>query len=164
MPKTPQAERPNLSHYGVSQLPEGLLTWEWADQRLTKSRNYWICTTRQDGRPHASPVWGLWLEGALYFGCDRRSVKALNLMARPNVVVHLESGDEVVILEGRVEPIDQQSSLFEQIAQAYNEKYAMTAMAPNPDAITFVLHPSSALAWLEQHYPQTATRWRWDER
>ncbi len=30
--------------------------------------NYWICTTRPDGRPHSIPVWGFWLDGGLYFG------------------------------------------------------------------------------------------------
>ena len=65
-------------------------------------RSYWVTTTRADGRPHAMPVWGLWLDGALWFSSDPDSVKGRNLAARPDAVVHLESGDEVCILDGRV--------------------------------------------------------------
>ncbi len=66
-------------------------------------RNYWVCTTRADGRPHAMPVWGLWLDDAVLFSTDPESVKARNLAARPDVVVHLESGDDVVVVDGRAE-------------------------------------------------------------
>lgn len=76
------------------------LPWSHAEERLAKSRNYWICKARHDGRPHSIPVWGLWLEGALYFGTARASRKAGNLAHKPAVSVHLESGDDVVILEG----------------------------------------------------------------
>ena len=34
---------------------------------LTAAPNYWISTTRLDSRPHARPVWGVWLDGAFYF-------------------------------------------------------------------------------------------------
>jgi hypothetical protein len=36
--------------------------------RLTVARTYWISTTRPDGRPHAIPVWGVWVDGTLYHG------------------------------------------------------------------------------------------------
>ena len=39
-----------------------LLPWEWAEQRLRKSHNYWITTAKPDGTPHTMVVWGLWLE------------------------------------------------------------------------------------------------------
>ncbi len=35
-----------------------------AGQRVATVLNYWVCTIRSDGRPHAKPVWGFWLEGA----------------------------------------------------------------------------------------------------
>src|SRR5437879_1333607 len=79
------------------------LPWEWTTERIKRSHNYWICTTRPDGRPHAVPVWGVWVEDALYFSTDPNSRKAKNLAASPAISVHLESGDEVVILEGQAE-------------------------------------------------------------
>jgi len=30
---------------------KGLLPWEWAVERLTESHNYWVATTRPEGRP-----------------------------------------------------------------------------------------------------------------
>lgn len=94
------------SSYGLQPASggKGLLPWSWAEERLTAARNYWICSAGDDGRPHAMPVWGLWLEGGLLFGTARTSRKGRNLRRNPAVVVHLESGDEVVILEGQGRP------------------------------------------------------------
>ena len=49
-----------------------LLAWPWAEARLSESRNYWISTAAKDGAPHARPVWGVWLEGLLYFSSGSR--------------------------------------------------------------------------------------------
>src|SRR4051794_21455434 len=62
------AERPGFTPgYGISTDSAGLLDWGWAEERLTRSRNYWVCTMREDGRPHAAPVWGIWLDDAVLF-------------------------------------------------------------------------------------------------
>lgn len=50
----------------------GLLSWAWAQQRLSESRNYWVCTVRPDGRPHVMPVWGVWDAGELWFSSGLR--------------------------------------------------------------------------------------------
>jgi len=34
-----------------------LKPWSWALERLEKSHNYWIATSRSDGRPHLMVVW-----------------------------------------------------------------------------------------------------------
>src|SRR5262249_53702742 len=52
------------------------LPWSHAEERLERSRNYWICTARPDGRPHSIPVWGFWIEDAFYFGTARVRKKA----------------------------------------------------------------------------------------
>ena len=80
-----------------------MLDWAWADERLAASRNYWIVTADADGRPRAAPVWGVWFDDAVVFGTSPASRKARNLARDPRVVINLESGDEVVILEGEVE-------------------------------------------------------------
>src|SRR4051794_40830493 len=97
----PLPERPGMPEgYGISRESDGLLPWSWAEERLEASHNYWIVTASPDGRPHAMPVWGVWTGGALYFATSRASRKGRNLAANPRLVVHLESGDEAVILEG----------------------------------------------------------------
>src|SRR2546427_4666203 len=65
----PLASRPYMPGYGLpaADKGEGLLPWEWAVERLTESHNYWVATTRPEGRPHVMPVWGIWVESVFYF-------------------------------------------------------------------------------------------------
>jgi hypothetical protein len=146
--------------YGVSTSSDGPLAWGHAEERLERARNYWIATTRPDGKPHAAPVWGVWVEGSLYFGTGRSSVKGRNLSHSSELVVHLESADDVVILEGEVEEVLDRPS-FEAIDVAYRAKYGMgVAEAGEDGAVWHVVRPRKAHAWLENDFPNTATRWR----
>jgi hypothetical protein len=137
------------------------LPWSHAQKRLERSRNYWICTTRPDGRPHSSPVFGFWFEGAFYFGTGRTTRKARNLAANPHVSVHLESGDDVVILEGRVEEVDQ-NELARKVDAICRKKYKMPPVVM-PGAVAYRVRPRVVLAWLEKEFPYTATRWEFSE-
>lgn len=158
----PLAQRPAMQDYGVSGDPDGLLSWSFASQRLAAARNYWIGTTRPDGRPHAAPVWGVWVNQVLYFGTGPGSVKARNLAANPALVVHLESGDEVVILEGIAEQlIDAPPELWQRIADQYAAKYdGFRPDPPSPLGPFIALRPQVALGWREQDFVRSATRWR----
>jgi hypothetical protein len=152
----PTVSRPKFpKSYGISGDSAGQLDWGWAAARLAEARNYWVVTAGPDGRPHAAPVWGLWLDDALVFGTSPESRKGKNLVRDPRVVVHLESGDEVVILEGRIE----RGSIDDGIADIYKDKYEFR---PEPGEGWFWLRPSSALAWLESDYPKTATRFSFE--
>ncbi|MGZ8666115.1 MAG: pyridoxamine 5'-phosphate oxidase family protein, partial [Solirubrobacterales bacterium] len=118
----PTAERPAIPEgYGIGadgSDPGERLGWETVEEWLRDSRNYWLCTTRADRRPHAKPVWGVWLEGAAIFSTGARSLSARNIARYPEAVVHLDSGDRVAILEGRIErPSD--TRLLERFADAY---------------------------------------------
>jgi PPOX class probable F420-dependent enzyme len=150
----PVASRPSFHPgYGISAGEEGMLDWDWAEERLVAARNYWIATTRADGRPHAVPVWGVWLEGALIFGTNPESVKGRNIARDPRVVAHLESGDEVVILEGTITMLDNAAQLQE-LERVYSAKYEFDVKLSG----AFQLQPDYALAWTESDYPRTATR------
>jgi hypothetical protein len=155
-----------MPDYGIKPQNEGagLFDWSWASKRMEKSRNYWICTTRPDGRPHASPVWGVWLEEVFYFSFGPNSVKARSLAANPYIVVHLESGDEVVILEG-VTYSEANPEMLSRVAVRYNSKYQMTVLPEDGsgDPLT-AMEPCIAMAWLETDFPGTATHWRFPER
>lgn len=152
----PTPTRPGFAAgYGISADPEGMLPWSWADERLTSSRNYWVATTRSDGSPHAAPVWGVWLGEAAYFGTSRSSRKGRNLVRDPRCVVHAESGDEVVILEGEAEEI----TLDDRIADAYESKYGYRPEPPGGEGEAWYrLQPRIAYAWLESDYVRSATR------
>jgi hypothetical protein len=149
----PAADRPSIPGYGVPETNEGVLPWSHATERLERAKNYWVGTVSQDGKPHAVPVWGVWLDGALYFGAGPRSSR--NLEANRRVTVHLESGDDVVILEGHVEPFaDQDGSIFPRLANAMAAKYDYRPDEPSG----YVLRPWTVYAW--SSFPADATRWR----
>jgi len=170
------------------------LPWSWAVERLESARNYWICTTRPDGRPHAAPVWGLWLEaslagassradglrpparlqrpvepmtetvplwGAVWFATARDSLKGRNLARSPAFVLHLESGDETVILEGEAVAVRDRDDL-ERFADAYLPKYGVRPDPADPANVVYALAPAVALTWEERDFPGTATRWLFD--
>ena len=149
--------------YGVPDTDEGMLSWEWADERLSKAQNYWFSTTRPDGRPHAIPQWGVWLDGVLYFDGSPETRKQRNLAQNPAIVVHLESGSEVVILEGTAVPAGRPEREFAlRLAEAFAEKYGEGGYRPSPDQWDngglYVVRPQKALAW--DAFPTSVTRWR----
>lgn len=144
--------------YGISRRERGLLSWRAVTKRLALARNYWVVTADARGRPHAVPVWGLWLASAFYFATDPASRKGRNLAARPDVVVHLESGDDAVILEGVMEPVHD-ARLLKRFADAYEAKYAFRPDTGSATA-TYRLRPKTVHAWHEAGFPQSATRWR----
>lgn len=160
---TPRRDRPHLPGYGIDAGDEGMLTWEWVEEQIERARNYWIVTTRPDGRPHAAPVWGVWVGGTLYFGCNRQARKARNLAVNPAVVVHLESGDEAVIVEGVVEETGGDAP-YGRIADAYEKKYPPFRPDPadEPESIYYAVRLRTVFAWLESEYLRTPTRWTFD--
>ncbi len=160
----PQQGRPYMPGYGVTTDEDGLLPWEWVEAQMARSRNYWISSTRPDGRPHAVPVWGVWVEGTLYFGSGRQARKARNFAQNPAVVAHVESGDDVVILEGVVEEVSDMA-LLTRIAQAYAAKYPGYEPDPDPGpgGVIYAVRPQAVFAWQERDFLRTPTRWQFGE-
>ena len=140
---------------------ENYLPFSHAEARLAKSRNYWICTARPDGRPHSIPVWGFWIDGALYFGTARASRKARNLAHHPAISIHLDSGDDVVILEGTATEVDPNDKpTFKKLDAASRVKYNMPMTAPpGGQSVVYRVFPRVVLAWTEKDFPNNATRW-----
>jgi len=156
----PQLSRPIMPGYG---LPEGSAgpanaSWERAERLLTESRNYWIATTGRAGRPHAMPVWGLWMDGSFIFSTGRAARKGRDLAANPEIAVHLESGDDVVILEGAVEELDG-AAILDRYIEAYDSKYEVRPDPSDPAAAVYELRPRVAFTWLEADFVESAARW-----
>jgi hypothetical protein len=158
----PTADRPTM--FG-GHLEPVLLPWAWAEHRLTVARNYWIASTRLDDRPHTRPVWGVWLDGAFFFSTG--SLAAGHLSSRPEIIVHLDSGSEVVIIESRARVVDDRA-LIVRIVDAYNLKYHWDV---DPDALPgpfYEVRPRVAFGWTSDEsgrdggagFHGTATRWR----
>ena len=99
-------DRPDIpAGYGVPKSKKGLLPWSWAQERLQQAQIYWVMTVRPDGRPHAIPTWGSWVDDRFYFGASAETRHGRNVATNPAVGIHLESGAEVVIVEGMAEEI-----------------------------------------------------------
>ena len=157
MTQIPQPDRPEMpASFGLGNTDFAFTPIEWSSvvERLSTERNYWISTTRPSGRPHCVPVWGVWADDALHFLTDAKSLTALNLANDSRSGVHLESGDNVVMLDGRFE----QTPLTSSVLAAFNAKYDMPPIAEGFPA--FRLELRKAIAWREESFPSTATRWR----
>jgi len=158
----PVPDKPHAPGYGfetAKRKPGELLPWGRVTEWLEAARNYWVVTTRPDGRPHAAPVWGLWLDGAVLFSTGPGSRKGRNLAANPALVVHLESGDNVAILEGTAEEVTD-AGLRTRFADAYNAKYNFRPDPDDPNGLVYALRPTVAFAWRETDFPESASRWR----
>src|SRR5829696_6283335 len=78
----------------------GLLSWSDVEPRLVASLHYWLATVRPDGTPHSVPRWGVWVAGRFYYDGSPLTRHARNAERNPACTVTLESGSEVVIVEG----------------------------------------------------------------
>jgi hypothetical protein len=158
MVEIPQASRPHVPGYGIPETIKGVLEWSHVVERMQKANNFWVATVRPDNTPHAVPVWGVWVDNTLYFGGGPDTRWSRNLAANPHVSVHLESGDDVVIIEGTVDRItDPKHPLVEKIDDAYEAKYKMRHGIP-----FWVLRPKLAFAWSK--FPDNTTRWVFNEK
>ena len=153
MDSEPRASRPRMEAYGVPQGPEGMLPWEWARERLTKSHNYWLITTRPGGMPHTMPVWGVWLEGRWYCSMAPTSRKARNLAENPHCVVCNENAEEAVILEGVARQVPA-SEVPRPVFAEYKAKYGWEIQGS-----VFEVRPRAVFAMPEKQFPAGATRW-----
>ena len=155
--KEPEATRPIVPAYEFSAKKTGLLPWKWAAERLKKSRQYWIATTRADGAPHLMIIWGLWFEDSFWFSTGAASRKARNLAANPKCVIGTDDAAKAVILEGTVESVDTQDADFEKFAKAYQKKYAWDVREMAQPLYRF--RPDVGFGLFEKKFEQSATRW-----
>jgi Pyridoxamine 5'-phosphate oxidase len=162
--KSPKASRPYMPGYGIldAKSGSGLLPWSTAVDRLSQARNYWIATTRPDGRPHAMPVWGVWLADRFCFSTGQQSRKARNLAENSRCVVCAEPGNRTIIVEGVAELVTD-PSLLKRFCVAYQAKYDWD-MEGFAEPI-YVVRPlvAFALASDEGEFTRSATRWKFGE-
>lgn len=144
--------------YGLSKDAGPHVDWGDAVLRLSAARNYWVGSTGSDRRPYVAPVWGIWLDGVFCFSTAVTSRKGRNLRSNPAIAIHLESGDDVLILQGDVEAVTD-ASTFARYAQAYKAKYGWRPEFGKPGQVTYAVRPRAAFTWRERDFPTTATRW-----
>ena len=145
----------------------GYLEWDATEMRLIAGRSLVLSTTRPDGRPHAMPVWFVWLDRRLYFITSRSTQKARNLAAEAWAVAHVGDGDEVLMVEGPVRRVDDGDEV-RRVDAAYGAKYvdpvsgARASVHDNPADDLYRLDPTRVVTWM---YGRVAgwTEWRLGE-
>jgi hypothetical protein len=161
IPRTsPEASRPNFpKDYGIlgEDAGYGLLPWSRVGEQLEASRNYWIHTTRPDGRPHVKPVWGLWFEQRFYFATSPQSITGRNIGINPSLSVNLESGNDVVILEGTAEVVTDPTFLS-RLDEAYYQKYSYHLVHEDGGPV-YALRHKAGFAWRERDFTGSATKY-----
>ena len=160
----PQASRPYMPGYGIPNDKKGLLPWSHVIERMTEAMHYWVSTVDPEGRPHSTPVDGLWIDGQLYFGGSPQTRRNRNLATNSAVCIHLESAMDVLILQGDARELrEPDSSLTAKLAEGSVKKYGY---GPPPEAFgsggTFIFTPRLVLAW--KQFPKDATRWRFQDQ
>ena len=132
--------------------------------RLIESVEYWMATTRPNGSPHVVPRWGVWLDGRFWYDGSLETIHAKNLGANSACVLHLEDGQEAVIVEGSSEASEPPGSEFgSRLAREFGRKYAALGYSPDADSWQGadsgglrVLIPSKVMAWFD--FPKDVTR------
>jgi hypothetical protein len=147
--------------YDIAGVGEGtLLPWSWAEERLVRSHDYWLTSVRPDGRPHVMPVWGVWLDRALWWSSSRGSSKARNVAAEPRVAAATDNAYEPVVIEGIAVPVDSVDELVPFVAATnakYEGDYDLDFYTRNG---VWRIEPTWAFSLDEANFPGTPTRWR----
>ena len=147
--------------YGTPGGPDSLLPWSHVEERMSAAPNYWITTVSADARPHARPVDGVWVDGALCFGGSPDTRWVRYLTANPAISVHLSSETEAIILDGTAEHVtDPSHPLATPCMVASRQKYPQYYSGHDkPFRPFWMLRPTTAFAWPLEDFPRAATRW-----
>jgi Pyridoxamine 5'-phosphate oxidase len=147
--------------------------WAQARDELRVAQVYWLSTVRPDGRPHVTPLLGVWLDGALYFCTGSTERKARNLADNPRCILTtgcntIDAGLDITV-EGTAIGVSDGTEL-RRVADTYESKYGRHLTAPDGtwfglgDAIrrgeplVFRVTPSTAFGFGKGQFSQT--RWR----
>jgi hypothetical protein len=161
----PTRSRPYWPDYGA--MPKdptaGLKPWSWALERLEKSHNYWIATSRPDGRAHLMLVWGVWWENAFWFSTGPNTRKAKNIAANRFCSIGTEHADEAVIVEGVPHEISDRG-VWKRFVAVYNAKYGgdVEPLLLSSGGNVYCVEPHTAFGQDEHaaNFVESVTRWR----
>lgn len=159
----PIARRPHMPGYGIVGPTEGtgLLPWQWATDRLTRSHDYWLATVWPTGRPHVTPVWGVWHDDALWFSCSRRSRKARNLEVNPAAVATTDDPTNPVVVEGEAVRVLERDSIAAFAAWCdtkYETDYGIEFFG-DPSNACFRIEVAAAFGIRGQDFTGSPTKW-----
>jgi nitroimidazol reductase NimA-like FMN-containing flavoprotein (pyridoxamine 5'-phosphate oxidase superfamily) len=148
----------------------GPTPWADAAAALEGAELYWLTTVRADGRPHVTPLIGVWHDDAVHFCTGLREQKARNLDAGPHVALTTGSNAWAqgldVVVEGTAVQVTDQAQL-QRLADAYEGKYGSVwhfdvgegVFGTGEDAAAvFRVEPAKVLAFAKAPHAQTTYR------
>jgi nitroimidazol reductase NimA-like FMN-containing flavoprotein (pyridoxamine 5'-phosphate oxidase superfamily) len=158
----PIASRPYMPGYGTLPASDGsgLLPWSWAEERLARSRDFWLATVTPQGAPHLMPVWAVWYTGRLWFSSSNSSRKARNLSAEPRCTLSTGNPLEPVVVQGRAERVTDRDALATMLAAEnakYGTSYGMDMVDPASNSV-FSLAPEWVFALDSRDFSGSPTR------
>jgi len=140
------------------------LSWGEVADRLSLAPTFWLHTTGRTGAPDAAPVWGVIVDERLYLYTERTTVKARNIERDPRVLVHLDSGADVVIVRGILTDLGRPDARPE-VVDAFARKYDQPDERPwvpsnNADFdVLYELRPERAAMWALPDTEASTRRW-----
>ena len=160
-------------HAGFSSPGAVATTWATGSLTLEKAEIYWVSSVRPDGRPHVTPLLGVWLDGAMYFCTGDQERKARNLELNPQCILttganNLDGLD--VVVEGTVAKVSDKTEL-QSVAGAYESKYGSHFTSPEgtwfglgdairqSEVLLYRLTPARALGFAKG---ETFSQTRWE--
>ncbi|HKT02949.1 MAG TPA: hypothetical protein VJT31_25740 [Rugosimonospora sp.] len=117
------------------------LAWAWVREQLATAPTYWV-VARGPGHPHPRPVWGVWHDDVLYLSLGSPALLAA-VGRDADVTVHLDSGTDVVIVEGTA---GSDLATPAAVVAAYDRKYTWSYDTGSYGQLT-VVRPGTVLAW-----------------
>ena len=144
--------------------------WSQARRELQDAEVYWLSTVRPDGRPHVTPLLGVWINGALHFCTGSTERKAKNLAENRHCVLttgcnDLEGLD--VVVEGQATSVRNRSEL-RTIADCFESDFEPpdgtwsglgdAIRGGDGDVLVFRVDPTTAFGF-GKGQPFSQTRW-----
>ena len=147
-----------LTMYGAPSTSEPL-EWIWVERQLERAGAYWIVPAGDP--PHPRPVWGVWAGDRLHLSVGSPEI-ARRLQDRADVVVHLGSSTDVVIVDGIVTGWTTDADLV----AAYDTKYDWSYTVDEYGPLTTIA-PTRIVAWHSAGWAgregfRATGRWRFD--
>jgi len=116
------------------------LPWEVVQRRLAEAGIYWVVANGASV-PAARPVWGLWWEDRLVLSVGSPSVRK-GATEGDGVLVHLDDGVDVVLVEGVVGPPTSDPAVVEAYGAKYDYPYDIATYGP-----LMTVEPRLVKAW-----------------
>ena len=151
--------------------PEAVPTpWSEAARVLEDAELFWLTTVRADGRPHATPLIAVRVDGAMHFTTGLDEQKARNL--EHSQLVALTTGNNAwargldAVVEGKAVRVTDRDEL-QRLAVAYEAKYGSdwhfdvgedAFIQGGSEAAVFRIEASKVMAFAKDPHAQTTYR------